>query len=57
MFLINVAEWCVEALVLALALFFFSVGLFVLLMVMSICKQTLERSAIIEKCKEYILKT
>ena len=57
MFLIDVAEWCVEALVLGLAFFFFVLGIFILLLVGSVCKMTLERSVFIKKIKEYILKS
>lgn len=46
MFLIDVAEWCVEALVLALAFFFFAVGLFILMMIISIAKQAYQKSEV-----------
>tara|TARA_Y100001951_G_C11265509_1_gene255244 strand:- start:727 stop:870 length:144 start_codon:yes stop_codon:yes gene_type:complete len=39
MFIINVAEWCVEALVLGLAFLFFAIGTFIFLMLLSIIKQ------------------
>ena len=54
MFLINVAEWCVEALVLALAFFFFSTGLFILFMLFSVTKQAWQRSEVKQKLEEFI---
>ncbi len=54
MFLINVAEWCLEALVLALAFFFFATGLFILLMLFSVTKQAWQRSEVKQKLEEFI---
>ena len=54
MFLINVAEWCVEALVLALAFFFFATGLFILLMLFSVTKQAWQRSEIKQRLADLI---
>ena len=54
MFLINVAEWCVEALVLALAFFFFSTGLFILFMLFSVTKQAWQRSEIKQRLSDLI---
>ena len=39
MFIINVAEWCVEAMVLGLAFLFFAIGTFIFLMLISLIKQ------------------
>ena len=39
MFIINVAEWCVEAMVLGLAFLFFALGTFIFLMLISLIKQ------------------
>ena len=39
MFIINVAEWCVEALVLGLAFLFFAIGTFIFLMLLNVIKQ------------------
>ena len=41
MFIINVAEWCVEAMVLGLAFLFFALGTFIFLMLISLIKQRL----------------
>tara|TARA_R100001460_G_scaffold23874_1_gene48073 strand:+ start:470 stop:658 length:189 start_codon:yes stop_codon:yes gene_type:complete len=54
MFLIDVAEWCVEALVMGLAFFFFAVGSFILLMVLSVCKAAINRNDYIQEIKEWI---
>jgi len=42
MFLINISEWCVEALVLALAFFFAALGTLIFLMLFSIAKQWID---------------
>ena len=42
MFIINVAEWCVEAMVLGLAFLFFAIGTFIFLMLLSIIKQWID---------------
>jgi len=42
MFIINVAEWCVEAMVLGLAFLFFAIGSFIFLMLLSIIKQWID---------------
>jgi len=54
MFLIDVAEWCVEALVLALAFFFFSVGAFIFLMLITIIKTACNRSETFNYFKEWV---
>ena len=46
MFLIDIAEWCVEALVLAMALFIASCGTFVFMMVCSVSWQAWKISKI-----------
>ena len=43
MFIINVAEWAVEALVLAMAFFFVAAGIVLFAMIISITKQTIDR--------------
>ena len=43
MFIINVAEWCVEALVLAIAFFCVAAGIILFAMIISITKQTIDR--------------
>ena len=43
MFIINVAEWCVEILVLAMAFFFVAAGIVLFAMIISITKQTIDR--------------
>lgn len=48
MFLIDVAEWCVELLVLALAFFFFALGTLVFMTICSIAKRYID-----EKIKAY----
>ena len=42
MFIINVAEWCVEAMVLGLAFLFFALGTFIFLMLFSIVKRWID---------------
>ena len=42
MFVINIAEWCVEALVLGLAFLFSAIGAFIFLMLISIIKQWID---------------
>jgi hypothetical protein len=54
MFLIDVAEWCVEALVLSLAFFFFAIGLFTMMMMISVCKQAWQSSSIKQKLADLI---
>tara|TARA_R100000654_G_scaffold52601_1_gene78718 strand:+ start:236 stop:409 length:174 start_codon:yes stop_codon:yes gene_type:complete len=54
MFLIDVAEWCVEALVLSLAFFFFAIGFFTMMMVVSVCKQAWQSSNIKQKLEDLI---
>jgi len=44
MFLIDVAEWCVELLVVALALFFGAIGVFIILMVVTLAKDACDRN-------------
>jgi hypothetical protein len=44
MWLIDVAEWCVEALVLGLAFFFFAAGTFIIMTVLSITYGAFKRS-------------
>ena len=46
MFIINVAEWCVEALVLGLAFLFFAVGTFIFLMLISLIKRWVDTNII-----------
>lgn len=46
MFIINVAEWCVEALVLGLAFLFFAVGTFIFLMLISLVKRWVDTNII-----------
>ena len=48
MFLIDVAEWCVELLVLALAFFFFALGTLVFMTICSVAKKYID-----EKIKAY----
>lgn len=43
MILIDVAEWCVEAMVLGLAFFFTSIGLFITAMLISLIKQAIDK--------------
>ena len=43
MFIIQVAEWCVEALVLALAFFFLALGTLLFATLISITKQSIDR--------------
>lgn len=43
MFIINVAEWCVEALVLSIAFFCVAAGIILFAMIISITKQTIDR--------------
>ena len=43
MFVIDVAEWCVEALVLAMAFFFIALGTLLFATICSITKQTIDR--------------
>ena len=54
MFLIDVAEWCVEALVLGLSFFFFAIGTFIFLMVISVCKNAITRNDYITEFKEWV---
>ena len=57
MFIINVAEWCVEAMVLGLAFLFFAIGSFIFLMLISVVKTALERISFqywINKFKDFI---
>ena len=42
MFIVHVAEWCVEALVLGLAFFFASLGMFIFVMLLSLAKRWVE---------------
>ena len=43
MFIINVAEWCVELLVLGLAFFFIAVGILIFMMIIGILKELIDR--------------
>ena len=43
MILINVAEWCVNALVLGLAVFFWGLGVFVITMLLTLLKEWLKK--------------
>jgi|TARA_R100000234_G_scaffold113877_1_gene88635 hypothetical protein len=43
MILINITEWCVDALILSLAIFFFSLGTLVILMLLSVAKEAFIR--------------
>ena len=54
MFLIDVAEWCVEALVLSLSFFFLTIGLFTMMMMISVCKQAWQNSNIKQKLADLI---
>lgn len=38
MFLINIAEWCVNALVLSMAFFFSAIAAFIFVLLTSVCK-------------------
>ena len=48
MFLIDVEEWCVEALILSMAFLFVAIGAFIFLLVVAIVKDACERYGIIE---------
>ena len=54
MVLINVAEWCVEALVLSLAFFFAALGTFIFLMLITIIKTAFNRSKTFNYFKEWV---
>lgn len=54
MFLIDVAEWCVEALVLAIAFFFFALGAVIFLMLITIIRTACNQSKTFNYCKDWV---
>ena len=48
MFLINIAEWCVNALILSMAFLFVAIGAFIFLLIASVVKDACQRYGIIE---------